>query len=447
MVFAKRLIAVTFLWAASLTAADATALADAPQQFTLDNGMQVVVIEDHRAPVVVNMVWYRVGAADDPAGHSGIAHFLEHLMFKATDALEEGEFDAVVQANGGQHNAFTGWDYTAYHQRVAADRLGLMMEMEADRMVNLRLDRSDWLPERDVILGERGQTLESSPDRVFGEQMRAALFQNHPYGRPIIGWRHEMEQLTGEIATDFYRVHYAPNNAILVVAGDVDPAEVLALAEQHFGPIPAVEDMPERFRPQEPPQQAERRLILRDARVGQPYVNRIYLAPVRRSGDQREAAAFQVLAALLGGSSQTSVLERALTYDQRVAVSAWAGYGGTALDNGTFSLGIMPVEGVSLQQAEDALDATLAAFIESGIDLEQLERVRMQIRAEAIYQLDDTSARANSVGADLALGLTLQDSEDWLRVLEEVTPDEVLAAARRLDRRESVTGWLMGVEG
>ena len=446
MVFAKRLIAVTFLWAASLTAADATALADAPQQFTLGNGMQVVVIEDHRAPVVVNMVWYRVGAADDPAGHSGIAHFLEHLMFKATDALEEGEFDAVVQANGGQHNAFTGWDYTAYHQRVAADRLGLMMEMEADRMVNLRLDRSDWLPERDVILGERGQTLESSPDRVFGEQMRAALFQNHPYGRPIIGWRHEMEQLTGEIATDFYRVHYAPNNAILVVAGDVDPAEVLALAEQHFGPIPAVEDMPERFRPQEPPQQAERRLILRDARVGQPYVNRIYLAPVRRSGDQREAAAFQVLAALLGGSSQTSVLERALTYDQRVAVSAWAGYGGTALDNGTFSLGIMPVEGVSLQQAEDALDATLAAFIESGIDLEQLERVRMQIRAEAIYQLDDTSARANSVGADLALGLTLQDSEDWLRVLEDVTPDEVLAAARRLDRRESVTGWLMGVE-
>jgi Predicted Zn-dependent peptidases len=442
MFVAKRLIAATFVWAAGALAAQA----DDPQLFTLDNGMQVVVIEDHRAPVVVQMVWYRVGAADDPAGHSGIAHYLEHLMFKATETMEEGEFDAVVQANGGSHNAFTSWDYTAYHQRIAADRLPIVMQMEADRMVNLRLDRSDWLPERDVILRERGQTLESNPDRVFGEQMRAALYQNSPYGRPIIGWRHEMEQLTGEIATDFYRVHYAPNNAILVVAGDVEAEEVLALANEYYGPIPAVTDMPERSRPQEPPQLAERRLIMRDARVGQPYVNRLYLAPNRRPGDQHEAAAFQVLAAILGGSSQTSVLDRRLTYDEGIAISAWAGYNGNALDSGTFSLGIMPVEGVSLEDSEAALDRVLADFIETGVDTEQLDRVRMQIRAEAIYELDDTSDRANSVGADLALGLSLQDSEDWLRVLEEVTPEEVIAAARRLDRRASVTGWLMGAE-
>ncbi|MCW1931296.1 M16 family metallopeptidase [Pararhodobacter zhoushanensis] len=442
MFHAKRLIAASFIWAASAVASSAIE----PQEFMLDNGMQVVVIEDHRAPVVVHMVWYKVGAADDPAGHSGIAHYLEHLMFKATDSLEEGEFDATVQANGGTHNAFTGWDYTAYHQRVAADRLSLMMEMEADRMVNLRLDRSDWLPERDVILRERGQTLESSPDRVFSEQMRAALYQNSPYGRPIIGWRHEMEQLTGDIATDFYRVHYAPNNAILVVAGDVNPQEVLALAQQYYGPIPAVQDMPERFRPQEPPQLAERRMTMHDARVGQPYMNRLYIAPQRRSGDQRQAAAYTMLAALLSGGSATSVLDRALTYDESIAVSSWASYNGNALDGGTFSLGIMPVEGVSLQDAEDALDATVAQFIEDGIDAEQLERVRMQVRAEAIYQLDDTAQRANSIGADLALGLTLQDNEDWLHVLEDVTPDEILAAARHLDRRESVTGWLMGVE-
>ncbi|WP_127106472.1 M16 family metallopeptidase [Pararhodobacter zhoushanensis] len=442
MFHAKRLIAATFIWAASAVASSAIE----PQEFMLDNGMQVVVIEDHRAPVVVHMVWYKVGAADDPAGHSGIAHFLEHLMFKATDTLEEGQFDATVQANGGTHNAFTSWDYTAYHQRVAADRLSLMMEMEADRMVNLRLDRSDWLPERDVILRERGQTLESSPDRVFSEQMRAALYQNSPYGRPIIGWRHEMEQLTGDIATAFYRVHYAPNNAILVVAGDVDPQEVLALAQQYYGPIPAVQDMPERFRPQEPPQLAERRLTMHDARVGQPYMNRLYITPQRHSGDQREAAAFTMLAALLSGGSATSVLDRALTYDANIAISSWASYNGSALDSGVFSLGIMPVEGVSLQEAEDALDTTVAQFIEDGIDMEQLERVRMQVRAEAIYQLDDTAQRANSIGADLALGLTLQDNEDWLHVLEDVTPEEILTAARHLDRRESVTGWLMGVE-
>ena len=436
----RRLIATALL----VVAGTVDAAASEPQQFTLDNGMQVVVIEDHRAPVVVNMVWYRVGAADDPAGHSGIAHFLEHLMFKATATMAEGEFDATVQANGGTHNAFTGWDYTAYHERVAADRLELMMQMEADRMVNLRLDRSDWLPERDVILRERGQTLESSPDRVFGEQMRAALFQNSPYGRPIIGWRHEMEQLTGDIATAFYRVHYAPNNAFLVVAGDVDPQAVLAMAQRHFGPIPAVADLPPRARPQEPPQLAERRMVMHDARVGQPYVSRLYLAPVRRSGDQRPAAAFQMLAALLGGSSQTSVLERRLTYDAGVSIAAWAGYNGTALDQGTFSLGIVPAPGVSLQQAEDALDAVLADFIANGIDMEQLERVRMQIRAEAVYQLDDTEARANDVGGDLAVGLTLQDNQDWLDVLNAVTPEEIIAAARQLDRRASVTGWLMG---
>ncbi|MCA0203392.1 MAG: insulinase family protein [Proteobacteria bacterium] len=442
MFVAKRLIAASFVWAASVLAA----AAEDPQLFTLDNGMQVVVVEDHRAPVVVQMVWYRVGAADDPAGHSGIAHFLEHLMFKATDSMEEGEFDAVVQANGGSHNAFTSWDYTAYHQRVAADRLPIMMQMEADRMVNLRLDRSDWLPERDVILRERGQTLESNPDRVFAEQMRAALYQNSPYGRPIIGWRHEMEQLTGDIATDFYRVHYAPNNAVLVVAGDVEADEVLALANQYYGPIPAVTDLPTRSRPQEPPQLAERRLIMRDARVGQPYVNRLYLAPNRRPGDQREAAAFQVLAAILGGSSQTSVLERRLTYDEGIAISAWAGYSGAALDSGTFSLGIMPAEGVTLEAAEAALDRVLADFIETGVDMDQLERVRMQIRAAAVYEQDDTADRANTLGLNLVLGLSLQDSEEWLDILESVTPEEVIAAARRLDRRASVTGWLMGAE-
>jgi len=436
-----RLFAIaSFAIATSLTAA----FASDPQQFTLENGMEVVVIEDHRAPVVVHMVWYRVGAADDPFGHSGIAHYLEHLMFKATENMAEGEFSETVEANGGRDNAFTSWDYTAYHQRVAADRLDLMMQMEADRMVNLRLDRSDWLPERDVILRERGQTLETSPDRVFGEQMRAALFQNHPYGRPIIGWRHEIAALTGDIATDFYRVHYAPNNAILVVAGDVNTEEVLELAREYYGPIPAVEGIPDRIRPTEPPQLAERRLIMRDQRVGQPYVNRQYLAPTRHTGDQRDAAAFQMLAALLGGSAQTSVFERQLTYDEGISLVTWAGYSGTGLDNGTFSLGIMPAPGVTLQTAEDAIDRVLAEFIEAGVDTEQLDRVRMQIRAEAIYQQDNTESRARTIGADLTVGLTIAESEAWIDVLQSVTPEEILNAARALDRRSSVTGWLMG---
>ena len=439
MTLAVRLLAAVAL---TLTLSLPAAAAD-PRYFRLDNGMDVVVIEDHRAPVVVHMVWYRVGAADDPAGQSGVAHYLEHLMFKATETMAAGEFSATVEANGGRDNAFTSWDYTAYHQRVAADRLDLMMRMEADRMVNLRLDRSEWLPERDVILREREQTRDSSPDRQFGEQLYAALFQNHPYGRPIIGWRHEIGTLTGDIATAFYRQHYAPNNAILVVAGDVRTDEVLEMARQHYGAIPPVADLPPRLRPTEPPHLAERRLLMRDSRVAQPYVNRIYLAPARRPGDQREAAALTVLAALLGGSSQTSVLERRLTYDEGIALAAWAGYQGTALDSGTFTLGIMPADGVELESAEAALDRVLAEFIETGPDPEQFERVRMQIRAEAIYQLDDTAERAQAVGAALATGLSLDDHAAWLGILESITPDEVVSAARALDRRASVTGWLM----
>jgi zinc protease len=396
--------------------------------------------------VATQMLWYKVGAADEPPGLSGIAHYLEHLMFKATDSMEQGEFSAVVEAQGGRDNAFTSWDYTAYHQRVAADRLELMMEMEADRMANLRIDLSDWLPERGVILEERSQVLESRPERVFSEQMQAALFQNHPYGIPIIGWRHEMAILDEVAATDFYRAHYAPNNAVLVVAGYVDAEEVRAMAERHYGAIPANPDVAPRARPTEPLHHAERRLIMRDGRVAQPFVNRNYLAPIRRPGDQGEAAAFRMLAALLGGSPQTSVLERTLTHEQGVSLSAWAGYSGTARDHGTFSLGLTPVPGVSLEEAEAALDATLAAFIEEGVDAEQFERVRMQVRAAVIYELDDSTARARSIAADLSVGLTLEDSVGWIDALLEVTPEEVIDAARALDRRASVTGWLMGDE-
>jgi zinc protease len=429
-----------------LAAAEPPVTGSTPQEFTLDNGLHVVVIEDRRAPVATQMVWYKVGAADEPPGQSGIAHYLEHLMFKATDTMAQGEFSAVVEAQGGRDNAFTSWDYTAYHQRVAADRLELMMQMEADRMANLRIDLSDWLPERDVILEERSQVVDSLPERVFAEQMRAALFQNHPYAIPIIGWRHEIAALDDVVATEFYRAHYAPNNAILVVAGDVDAEEVREMAERHYGSIPANPDVGAALRPTEPPHHAERRLIMRDGRVAQPFVNRIYLAPVRRPGDQAEAAAFRMLAALLGGSSRTSVLGRDLVHDQGIALSAWAGYGGNGRDHGTFSLGVTPATGVPLEEAEAALDAALDAFIEEGVDAEQLERVQMQVRAAAIYELDDANARANAIGADLSVGLTLEDSVGWIAALQAVTKEEVIEAARALDRRASVTGWLMGDE-
>ena len=264
---------------------------EAVTTFTLDNGMDVVVVEDHRAPVVQQMVWYRAGSADEPKGSSGVAHFLEHLLFKATDKLESGEFSATVAANGGRDNAFTSYDYTAYHQRVAADRLELMMEMESDRMRNIRLTPENIATERDVIIEERNQRTESNPGALMSEQMNAAQYLNHRYGSPVIGWMHEMEALDLDDALAFYKTYYSPNNAVLVVSGDVQPDAVRALAEKYYGVIPANPDLPERLRTQEPPQTAERRMIFRDARVAQPYVSRSYLAPERDPGAQEEAAA------------------------------------------------------------------------------------------------------------------------------------------------------------
>ncbi|WP_420585859.1 M16 family metallopeptidase [Ruegeria sp.] len=416
---------------------------EAVTTFTLDNGMDVVVIEDHRAPVVQHMVWYRAGSADEPVGSSGVAHFLEHLLFKGTDTLAPGEFSATVAANGGNDNAFTSYDYTAYFQRVASDRLELMMRMEADRMRNIRLSEEDIRTERDVILEERNQRTDNNPRALFGEQMNAAQYLNHRYGVPIIGWRHEMETLDMDDALSFYATHYAPNNAILVVTGDVEPDEVKALAEQYYGVIPANPDLPERVRSQEPPQTSERRLTFKDARVSQPYVQRSYLAPERDAGAQEKAAALFLLAELLGGST-TSYLNEKLQFEQQKVVYTGAFYRGVSLDDTTFDLLVVPAQGVSLQEAEDAMDQAVADFIAEGVNEQDLDRIKMQLRAAQTYARDNVDGIGNRYGRALTSGLTVEDVQAWPDILQAVTGDEIIAAAREVLQREaSVTGWLM----
>ena len=410
--------------------------------FSLDNGMDIVVIEDHRAPVVVHMVWYRVGSADEPAGTSGIAHYLEHLMFKATDELEAGEFSDTVARNGGSDNAFTSYDYTGYFQRIAADRLELVMRMEASRMDGLALVEEDIATERDVVIEERNLRTENDAGALFNEQMRAALYLNHRYGVPIIGWKHEAHSLTLEDAEAFYEAHYGPNNAILVVAGDVEPDEVLALAETYYGVIPANPAIVvPRERTQEPPQLAERRLNYADPRIGNDYVVRSYLAPERDAGAQEKAAALTILAELLGGSPTNSVFARKLQFEQQKAVYTGAWYSGQSLDDTSFGMAIVPVEGVSLDEAEAALDQAVAEFLEEGVDAEELARIKMQIRASEIYALDNVSAIANRYGSALTSGLTVEDVEAWTAILDAVTEENILAAAAEVfDKRRSVTG-------
>ncbi|MFY9240904.1 MAG: pitrilysin family protein [Roseovarius sp.] len=419
---------------------------DQVTNFMLDNGMEVVVIEDTRAPVVVHMVWYRAGSADEAPGVSGIAHYLEHLLFKGTETMEPGEFSATVAKNGGRDNAFTSYDYTAYFQRVAADRLELMMRMESDRMVNLQIGEEDIATERDVIIEERNQRVENSPGALFREQHNAAQFLNHRYGVPIIGWQHEMLGLGLKEAKDFYHQFYAPNNAVLVVAGDVRPDDVRALAETYYGVIPANLDLPERIRPQEPRQMAERRIVFEDPRVAQPYVMRSYLAPERDSGAQEEAAALSILADILGGGT-TSVLTQKLQFETQTVVQAQAWYRGLSLDDTTFNLVVVPAAGVTLEEAEAAMDNAIAEFMETGVDAAQLERIKKQIYASETYARDDVSGMANRYGAALTSGLTVADVQAWPDTLQAVTADDIMAAAARVFANEnSVTGYLKAPE-
>jgi zinc protease len=415
--------------------------------FSLGNGMQVVVIEDHRAPVVSHMVWYRVGSADDPRGRSGIAHFFEHLMFKATATMPDGEFSRIVAENGGQGNAFTSTDFTGYYQRIAADRLGLMMRLEADRMRNLALTPEVVETERKVILEERNQRVDTDPGALFREQIDAALFLNHPQRVPVIGWRHEIETLDIADARAFYDRYYAPDNAVLVVAGDVTPDQVRALAEQHYGPI-APSGRPPEARPAEPPQLAARRVTMRDPRVRQESMVRDYMVVPYGPGTEREAAALAVLADILG-SGPSSRFSRALEQGEAIAIASGAGYGSGRRDVTRFRVSAVPAPGHDLAEVEAAIDAVLAEMAVSGPTEDELARVKRLIRADQIYDQDSVSGQAQRYGAGLAIGLTLAQIEAWPGVIETVTAEEVRAAAESLlDKRNSVTGYLLsGGEG
>ncbi|MCG8359849.1 MAG: insulinase family protein [Kiloniellales bacterium] len=413
-----------------------------PETFTLDNGLEVVVIANSRAPIVTHMVWYRVGAADEPPGKSGIAHFLEHLMFKGTETMAPGEFSEIIARNGGQENAFTSWDYTAYFQTIAKDRLELMMRFEADRMANLRLSDAVVDPERDVILEERRSRTDNEPGAQLSEMVTASLFLNHPYGIPIIGWEHEMRGLTTEDALAFYERWYAPNNAILVVAGDVTAEEVRGLAERYYGVIPA-RDLPDRVRPSEPKQLAPRRVTLESPRVRQPSLWIDYLAPSYGAGASEHAYPLQVLDEILGGGT-TSRLYRRLVVEQAVAAGAGSGYGAGSVDLTNYRFYVTPRPGIELDAAEAALRAQIEALLESGVTEEEVAAAKTRMRSSAIYARDSLSTGANILGRSLATGQSVEDVESWPERIEAVTAEQVNAAARAVfDARRSVTGVLL----
>lgn len=411
--------------------------------FFLNNGMEVVVIEDHRAPIVTHMVWYKAGAADEISGKSGVAHLLEHLLFKETKNVKTGEFSKKVESLGGSDNAFTSQDYTGYYQRVSSDYLELVMYYESDRMKNLVISEKDFKTELDVVIEERNQRTDTNPSALFNEQNMASLYLNHPYGIPIVGWRHELDNLTRKDVINFYNRYYAPNNAILIVAGDVEPNKVKLLAEKFYGKIERTNNATDRIRPKEPPQIAQRRLIFEDERVSQSYLVRTYIAEERNNGKQINAAALTLLADLLGSDGIQSILGKELQLNSKKAIYTNAYYDGRSYDDTNFSLIAVPSEGVSLEEIEIELDGAINDLLLNGIDEKHLNRIKFQYKAHQIYALDSAFSQARRFGAALTSGLKVEDVLVWPAELQEIGSAEILKAAKSLFKKEkSVTGWI-----
>lgn len=409
--------------------------------FTLANGLQVVVLPNHRAPIATQMVWYKVGAADETRGKTGIAHFLEHLMFRGTKETPPGAFSRIVAENGGRDNAFTTHDYTAFFQNVASDRLPLVMKLEAERMTGLVIDDAVVLPERQVIIEERHMRIDNSPSALLDEQLDAALYMNQRDHDPVIGWESEMRGLTTADALAFYRTWYAPDNAVLVLAGDITVERARALAEQYYGPIPS-RPIPPHIVLDEPPKVAATRLTMKSSRVAETSWSRAYLAPSYTNGDYRYAYALQVLAEVLGGGA-SSRLYKALVVDQGLCLSAGAFYDPATRGLASFGFYASPKRDVTLADFEAKLEATVKAALADGVTADEVERAKTRMQTQAIYARDSLDAPARIVGAALADGRSLDDVQNWPERIGAVTLGDVNEAARLvLHDDQSVTGIL-----
>jgi zinc protease len=440
--FAAATIFTAFLLFSIITSSTAFALIDV-KTFTLKNGLQVVVVPDHRAPVVTHMVWYKVGAADEPQGQAGIAHFLEHLLFKGTPKHPAGEFSRILRRNGAEENAFTDQDYTGFYQRIAKDRLPLVMELEADRMTNLVLRDEDVVPELAVVQEERRSRVDNDPSSLLVEQMDAALFTAHPYGKPVIGWMSEVMKLDRADAMAFYRAHYTPRNAVVIIAGDVSEEEVRPLAEKYYGALSDTATFPapaQRLRTEEPEPIAARRVTLIDARAGIDLLQRGYLVPSYSKAQGNEAAAVDVLTDILGGGL-SSRLSKALVIDQKIAQEAGAFYAGDEMDYGKLVVYAAASPGADMAPIEIAIDQVIAELAAKGVTATELELAKKRLRAEIVYAADSQSRLARLFGTALTTGSSVEDVIGYPDQLTAVTADEVKAAAQKyLKIERSVTG-------
>jgi zinc protease len=415
------------------------------ETFTLRNGMEVVVIPNHRVPAVSHAVWYRVGAADDPAGSSGAAHFLEHMMFRGTRGIAPGQYSKIIEEYGGRQNAFTSSDYTAYFQNIAKEHLPLVMKLEAERMQGASISAEQFMNEQKVIAAERRQQVETNPSSRLREQMEAALFLNHPYGRPVIGWMPEIQAMTAPTLRAFYQRYYNPSNAILVVAGDVSSLEVRRLAQRYYGALNGGKPVA-RARPAEPEGEAIRSIVMHDAQVRQPIWSRLYLAPSHHRGHKEDVYPLLVMSEILG-SERTGRLYRALVVERKLAVEAGAYYDDMVVDDGTFGIQAVPRDASAIAEVASVVDAQLKALTEAPVSAEELQLAQNRLIAEATYVREGIFNLARVVGTAYAVGLDATYITGWADRIRAVTPEQIRQAAQRLfDERRSVTGQLLPEE-
>ena len=410
-------------------------------EFTLDNGLKVLVQPDHRAPVISAMLWYRVGSSHEHGGITGVSHAVEHMMFNGTHEYPAGEFSRIISSLGGRENAFVSRDFTAYFAQLSAEHLDTVLMLEADRMQNLAFPEEEFIQEMRVVREERRLRTDDNPDALTWEHFNATAWFNSPYGNPVIGWMVDIDAYTIEDLRDWYQRWYAPNNAILVVVGDVQPEEVLALAETHFGEIPA-RDLPVIKAQTEVPQLGERRINVRaPARV--PLLIMGYKTPVILTAEEEwEPYALMVAAGILDGGSSAR-FARELEREQELAASASASYSGFSRLDNLFVVSVTPSEGVTQAELEAAIEAQLQRLQDELVTDAELERVKAQVVASDVYRRDSIHGQAMRLGSLEATGLSWEVGEAFAERIRAVTAEQVQAVAQRyFDRDQRTVAWL-----
>lgn len=420
----KRIMPLGLLFLATAVAADGHV-----HEFKLANGLKVLVQEDHRSPVVVSQLWYRAGSMDEYNGTTGVAHVLEHMMFKGTKKVPAGQFSRIIAAAGGKENAFTSRDYTVYFQQLEKSRLELSMKLEADRMANLNMSDAEYAKEIQVVKEERRWRTEDKPQAQVGEQLMSTAFQAHPYGRPVIGWMNDLDQMTAQDARDWYKRWYAPNNASLVVVGDVDPDAVFHLAKKYFGPLKA-HKLPERKQQTEPEQKGERRVVVK-AQAKLPYLAMAYQAPTLRDPENDwEPYALEILSGVLDGNP-ASRLNRNLVRRDRIAVDVSSGYDAVNRGPALFEFDGTPSEGIAVEDLELAIRSEIENLKQNGISEEELQRVKAQVIAADVYKRDSMFYQAMEIGMLESTGLSWKALDQYPKRLQAVTAEQVQAVARK----------------